>query len=83
MSAGIVDLRYVARLDLPLPHAEDGGDAGSSSSADGGSSSSESDSEDEARLQRRDTLARGPEARAISEWAWAAWCELEAPLASA
>ena len=60
----------MARIDVPLPSSQDGGgqDAGSSSS-ESGSSSSESDSEDEARLQRRDTLARGPEARAISKLA--------------
>lgn len=58
----------MARIDVPLPNSQgdDGQDASSSGSS---SSSSESDSEDEARLQRRDTLARGPEARAISELA--------------
>lgn len=67
--AGIVDLRYVARLDIPLPgsSAENGRGAAAASSSSAGGGSSESDSEDEARLERRDTLARGPEARAISE----------------
>lgn len=64
--AGQVNIRYVAQLGtLPGRDPGSGGDHASSSSSSDSDGDGGSDSEEEARLERRDTLARGPEARAI------------------